>query len=106
MSHEEIAIGLGIARNTLEKHFESELSVGSISKRLEVLTAMHRAAKKGNVAAQRAYMAYVPRPSTPPIPPADKPLPLGKKVQAQADAVVAHQGTEWEDLLRPTGPVQ
>lgn len=106
MSHEEIAIALGIARNTLEKHFTTELSVGALQRRMEVLNAMHVAAKKGNVAAQKAYMAMTPIPVAPPVPegdaqPAEKPAAkrVGKKEQAQIDATTAAQGTGWEDLL-------
>lgn len=98
MSHEEIALGLGIARNTLAKHFEKELSTGAYEKRLAVLDAMHRAALKGNVAAQKAYVALTPQAAAPPV---AKEKPLGKKEQAQADAVTAGQGTEWGDLIGP-----
>lgn len=98
MSHEEIAIGLGITRPTLSKHFEKELSQGAYEKRLEVLDAMHRMAKKGNVAAQKAYVALTPAAAAPPV---AKPAPIGKKEQAQADAVTAGQGTEWGELLPP-----
>ena len=98
MSHEEIALGLGIARNTLEKHFEQELSVGAYSRRLEVLDAMHRTAVKGNVAAQKAYVALTPAVAAPPVP-AEK--PKGKKEQAEAYATNAARGTDWDDLLPP-----
>jgi len=99
MSHEEIALGLGIARNTLEKHFERELSVGAYSRRLEVLDAMHRTAVKGNVAAQKAYVALTPAMAAPP---AEQEKPKGKKEQAEADATTAARGTDWDDLL-PAG---
>lgn len=100
MSHEEMAIALSISRNTLEKHFEAELSVGAFKKRMEVLQAMHRAAKGGNVAAQKAYMQLQPRLSAPPVTTtAPKAEPLGKKAQADAAALTAGQGTEWETLL-------
>lgn len=106
MSHEEIAIGLGISRNTLEKYFESELSVGAIAKRQEVLDAMFKAAKHGNVTAQRAFIAMTPPLATPPLPKEPKAKPAGKKEQEQADAVTAHQGTDWEDILKPDSPLQ
>lgn len=62
MAHEEIAIGLGIARNTLDKHFAAELSQVAYLRRLDVLVAMHKAAVRGKVAAQKAYVAaLVPR---------------------------------------------
>lgn len=116
MSHEEIALGLGISRKTLEKHFEHELSIGAYAKRLEVLDAMQRTAKRGNVAAQKAYLQLTPRASAPPPPPQpedaagapeSKSAPVGKKEQAQADALTAQVGTEWETILKPPGtPLQ
>lgn len=100
VSHEEIALGIGISRPTLEKHFAFELTTGAYCRRQEVLNAMFKAAKKGNVAAQKAYAAMTPRAAAPPAPPEQ---PEGKKAQAQADAISAHTGTEWESLLtRPT----
>lgn len=102
MSHEEMAIALGITRPTLEKHFAFELSEGAYKKRMEAFDALHRAAKKGNVAAIRQYMSMVPRVSVPPTAPAPAPTkeePVGKKAQAQTDATTAGQGTEWESIL-------
>jgi hypothetical protein len=103
MSHEEIALGLGISRNTLEKHFELELSTMAYQRRLEALDALHRAAKKGNVAAIKAYTAMTPRAAAPP---AEVPKPVatkaeGKKAQQQARARIAQAGTEWEEILPP-----
>lgn len=127
MSHAEIAAGLEISRPTLYKHFELELSVGAIKKRFEVLKFMHTAASKGNVAAQKALLGLTPTPAAPPAegestssdpakgvgapakakadPPAAA-LVVGKKEQAQLDAVTAQVGTGWEDLLDPKAPVQ
>lgn len=102
ISHEEIALGMGIAKMTLQKHFAFELTTGAYQRRQEVLNAMFRAAKKGNVAAQKAYAALTPKAAAPP----QDPKPDGKKAQAAADAVTAQSGTEWESLLKPTGPVQ
>jgi hypothetical protein len=95
MSHEEIALGIGIARTTLLKHFRRELSIGAYEKRLEMVDAMHRAGKRGNVAAMKAYLALTPQASAPPV----KPAKLGKKDQAQVDADEAPTGTEWGELL-------
>lgn len=107
VSHEEIAIGLGIAINTLKKHFAFELTTGAYQRRQEVLNAMFKAAKKGNVAAQKAYAAMTPKPAAPPLqPPADTDKPEGKKAQAQAAAVTAQAGTSWESLLKPGSGVQ
>ena len=107
MSHEEIALGLGISRNTLEKHFQHELSIGAYEKRLETLDALHRAAKKGNVAAIKAYGALTPRAAAPPAE-TDKPAPKpeGKKEQQKADARIAQVGTEWEELLPKSSSLQ
>lgn len=113
LSHEEIAIGLGISRNTLEKHFESELSHGAYAKRLEVLVAMHVAAKKGNVAAQKAYTSMpMPRAAATPLP-ADgesaaktKQPAKGKKEQAHDAALAAQSGTDWQDLLPGSAALQ
>ena len=103
MSHEEIAIALGIARGTLEKHFEDELCAGAMKRRLEVIVAMHTAAAKGNVSAQRAYLERQPQLGLPPLPEkgaGDAKAPkLGKKEQAEADAKTAAAGTDWQDLL-------
>jgi len=101
MTHEEIAIGLGISRPTLEKHFELELAEGAYARRLEVIEAMHAAALKGNVTAAREYLARTPRAS--PTKPEDKPAKpekVGKKEQADREARTAHEGTSWDGLLK------
>jgi hypothetical protein len=106
MSHEEIAIAMGVSRGTLEKHCAAELNEGACKRRFEVMNAMYRTARKGNVAAQKAYLAAgEPRTVVPqPEPPAadDKP-PLGKKEQANVDARTAAEGSEWHDLLPRSG---
>jgi hypothetical protein len=110
MAHADIAEALGISRPTLLKHFEVELSVMAKLRRMEVLQAMFVAAKKGNVAAQKAFVAMTPTSAVPPLPAEfEKPkaAAVGKKEQAQAEAQVAHVGTEWEELLkRPSAPLQ
>ena len=101
MAHEEIALAMGISRNTLEKYFEAELSIGAYERRMEVVSAMHKAALKGNVAAQKAFLALDPALAAPPEPQPEKIEPLGKKEQAQADAQTAHlNDPEWAGLLR------
>lgn len=103
MAHEEIAIALGISRNTLEKHYEKELSTGALNRRAEVLDAMARTALKGNVAAQKAFLALTPTLAAPPTTEkAEKQEKVGKKEQANRDAVTAAEGTDWGDLL-PAG---
>jgi|SRR6185369_255631 len=108
MAHEEIAIGLGIEKALLQERFERELSEGAYAKRMEVLDATHAAALKGNATAQRAYLDHAPKAATPPLPKPsadEKPAPIGKKQQANADAKTAACGTDWEDLL-PAQPTQ
>lgn len=111
LTHEEIAIGLGIARETLEKHFEEELSIGAYERRLDVIEAMYDSAAKGNITSARAYLENAPRAAAPPASadsPEPKPAAVGKKQQANVDATTAAAGTDWEDLLRraPTTPSQ
>lgn len=88
--HEVIAQSLGISRNTLEKYFRTELNAGAAQRRLEVVLALHKAAMKGNVAAQKAYIAFgaAQAATAAPIePPAPK---FGKKERQQEAA--AHVG--------------
>lgn len=99
--HENIAQGMDIARGTLEKHFAQELHAGACKKRLEIVSAMFTAAKKGNVAAQKAYLATPPTPSTPPPAKEPKAPVRGKKEQQQDDAAGAAVGTDWNELLPP-----
>lgn len=98
MAHEEIAIALGIHRHTLVKYYKHELSSGAMNRRAEVLDAMVRTALKGNVAAQKAFLAMAPALAAPPVEPEK---PLGKKEQANVDARTAAAGTDWADLLPP-----
>jgi hypothetical protein len=124
MLHEEIAMALGINRDTLRKHYRMELSVEAQKRRLEVLESVYAAAKrKGTSAAAKAYLAHAPEfeaqpigegeaPPAPPVPqpvaaaPAPRPAKLGKKEQAQADAHGAADGTVWDELLPKGTPLQ
>jgi hypothetical protein len=95
MAHEVIAIALGLSRNTLRKHFAQELCAGAAARRMEVVNAQYRAAVRGNVAAQKAFLQgqaigkKSPRESK-----------VGKKERAQRAALTAEVGTEWEELLQ------
>ncbi|SDW94638.1 hypothetical protein [Lysobacter enzymogenes] len=106
MRHEEIANALGISAPTLRKHYELELSTGAAEKRMEVLTVAFRTAvKKGNTSAARLYLQHAPEfepaPGAAQEPEAAEPKPEGKKAQANAAAIGAETGTEWEHLLDP-----
>ena len=94
MSNEEIALTLGICRNTLEKHFAHELSVVAYEKRFEVLESLHKKAKSGNVAACKEYLKQTPNTA----------LEKGKGKKAQADEEAQHAaaGTDWDNLLSDT----
>lgn len=98
MAHEDIALALGIARGTLLKHFDQELSTGAAEKRLAILNQLYATGMKGNVAAMKAYLAASPEIGAP-APEAEKPVKKGKKEQADDDAKTAQVGTEWGDLL-------
>ena len=121
MRHDDIAIAIGVCRETLAKHFELELSAGAAARRMEVLNSLYLAAKKGSSSAAKAFLAADPLLGVPP-PAATQPdkapaigsapspaTKMGKKEQAQADAETATDNTEWASLLgRPSAgvPVQ
>lgn len=98
MSHEEIALALEIHRHTLEKHFGAELAGGALKRQMEFRDALARAGLKGNVSALKQLLTMTPTLAAPPVEPEK---PMGKKEQANADAVTAAQGTDWADLLPP-----
>lgn len=109
MPHTEIAQGLGIARNTLERWYGKELKEGAYARRLLVISAMYHAATgaKPNVTAGKAYMALVPKDVLPKPSRKRKEVPLGKKEQAQVDARSSAHGTDWSDDLPKVGtPLQ
>ena len=113
MRHEDIAVALGIARDTLEKHYAHELTTVATMRRMEVLQGLHAAAKRGSSSAAKAYLAIEPQLAAPPAPP-DAPAvaaparvrPEGKKAQAAEDAKTAQVGTDWGDLLRTPPAIQ
>lgn len=104
MRHEDIAIALGISKPTLRKSYEAELAQGAAGKRMDVLNALYRAAKKGSSSAARIYLSTQPEVAAPPAENETPPAPelgktRGKKEQANADAQTAQAGTGWEALL-------
>jgi hypothetical protein len=108
MSQEAMAAALGIARGTLTKHFEVEMTTGAAKRQAKVMEALYSAAMRGNVSAQKAFLsgaglAPTMRPPVPPAPPAsDEPAAdkLGKKESAVLAAQTAHEGTGWAGLVR------
>ena len=103
-SHEAIALALDICRNTLEKHYQYELTIGAEAKRQEVREAIYRQARKGNVAAARMLEHGVLHATQ--LPPTDAPgaapSPIADGLKAARDraATTAQQGTEWAGVLQ------
>lgn len=99
MRQEDIANALGVSVPTLRKHYEAELSAGAAKERMAVLAKVLTAAKKGSTSAARLYLQQTPEF----MPVAEEPAPveekLGKKDQANRDAVGAEAGTGWDGLL-------
>lgn len=109
MSHEAIAIALGISRVTLVKYFNEELTLGACQRRLRVLEAVYKAACKGNVAAAKAYGTLSVGAVSPEGDGVDTPEAQtgeGKKERAQRESRTAQKGTEWESLLKPPSNLQ
>lgn len=103
MPHEEIALALGVSVPTLRKHLGAELSTGAHRRRMQVIEAVHAAARKGNAAAAKAYLSAVPECAAPDLPKSEEPaevaVPAGKKAQANEAAKTAQVGTGWEGIL-------
>lgn len=100
MGEEAMARALGIARGTLRKHFATEMTIGGQKRRAEVLRAMFKAAKAGNVAAQKAFLGRTDAP--PPLPDrSERRRPMGKKEVVQRDALAAGADSDWGDDLAP-----
>ncbi len=103
-----IARRLGITPATFRRAFAADLETASEMQRAELLMAMHRTAKGGNVTAQRHLIEIIERAELVRIGDkitgreAEKPAPrLGKKEQAQVDAGEIMNNPEWRDLLAP-----
>jgi DNA-binding CsgD family transcriptional regulator len=96
-SEDRMARQLGISRNTLRKHYASELEFGADAVATEAMLDLKRQSAAGKTAASNKlieqYRLLVPR--TEPAPPPD----LGKKAQADIDAKTAHVDTDWGELM-------
>jgi hypothetical protein len=109
---DDIAKVVGITTPTLRKHFAEELATAATRKRAEVLMDMMRAAKKGNVTAQRELLELIDNAALSDLEtkfrmtnlesplPKQKEEPTGKKIQQALDAQTAPEGTEWANLLQ------
>lgn len=105
MSVEDIAARVGVSEPTLRKYYFRELSSGPALAKALIVEAMYEKAKSGNVSAARFIREEFSKGETaPPVTRQPtlretKPQPLGKKAQADADAVTAHEDTGWGPLL-------
>lgn len=98
MAEEEIARVIGIAPNTLRKHFREELLNGRAKRRGAVIEAMFRAATGGNVSAQKAYVQLTDL-APPAARTAEKAAKPGKKEIAERLAETAAEDTGWNGLV-------
>lgn len=110
----DIAAALGISEPTLRKHFREELKTTALRKRGEALVLLERAARKGNVAAQKELLARLDQAlleeadaklrdygadQREAVRPVETP---GKKAQDAQDAIDIAESDEWRSLLRPS----
>lgn len=101
-SEDRMARQLGIARNTLRKHYAAELEFGADHVMTQTLLDLQRQSREGKTAASRRLQDMygelaLPRP-TPDIED-EQPEALGKKAQLKVDAMTAEAGTGWDDLV-------
>lgn len=109
-SDDQIAQHLGLSRTTLLKYFAEELDYGVRHVRLVMMRSAMREVRSGNMSAfdrlakLRGMLAPVdrlPGPEQPqPEAPPPEEEPLGKKERANRDALTAHEGTSWGNILK------
>lgn len=107
MSKDECARSIGCSTPTLEKYFATEISDAVANKRSELIGMLFKAARKGNVTAQKqlvemnrvasAQEAVDPRPT--------RPARLGKKEEAAIAAQTAGEDSAWGEDLQVPGTV-
>jgi hypothetical protein len=103
MTQERIASIIGISEPTLRLHYVTEIERGSakleaqlVGNVLKIANGTGTAALKANEFLLRTrfgYSEYSPAPAEP------KPPKLGKKEIANAEAQVAHEESDWADLV-------
>ena len=102
---EGIARALGIKTETLVKHYADNLDNGAVRRLKEVGSLLYKAARKGNVTAQKflatqAAMIAAGIVATGVTAPVPRLKPLGKKEEAEQAAITAGEDTGWGDLLQ------
>lgn len=104
-----IAQRLGITPATFRRAFRDDLDTASEMQRAELLVAMKRTAKGGNITAQRHLYELLERAELERLDaevkgnadPAKPARALGKKEQAAVEASEVMADPEWRDLLHP-----
>jgi hypothetical protein len=98
MAPEDIVLALGCTQAELAQHCGAELVAGRAKRRGEVIKLLYRAARAGNVSAQKKLedMTGVAGAAAS-FDEAERPVRLGKKGEAQlaADAIGAGMDEEW-----------
>ena len=100
-SEERMAQQLGIARETLRKHFADDIQYGADKVRTQALRDLARGSAQGKTGASAKLLELTSMVAPPSGPKQDVP-DLGKKAQAIVDAKTADHGTSWADLTTPT----
>jgi len=109
MSEDDAARGIGCSTPTLQKYFSEELMTGRAKRRREIISMLFRAARAGNVSAQRKLHDMTseaaaaeqffakPKPvSEPKAEPTSKPT---ARERAQVESEKAGDGNEWGHLV-------
>lgn len=91
---------LGIAKNTLRKHFAEDIEFGADRVRTAALRDLKRGSAQGKTAASRTLLELSGTAPPPRGEDSEPPAPvLGKKAQADVAAQTAEIGTDWADLV-------
>src|SRR5436190_1661256 len=91
LTQRQIALLLDVSLPTLRRAFAREMEIGKLDVDAEVMAALFRKARSGDVRACALWLGR--RPEWRPL------APLGKKDQAELDAVAPERGTHWDGLL-------
>lgn len=108
MTIDEIVVRVGLSEPTLRHYYLPELKYGARKAKARFIKALFEKAESGNVAAIKLALQVIEKgeaavPVSSGARQAKEPAEpkLGKKAAADADAQVAHKGTEWGSLLQP-----
>lgn len=98
--HDDIARVIGIESPTLRKHYRDELDQGQTKANTKVARNLFTIATgTGREAVTAAIFWLKVRAGWSEYTPHPLPPPLGKKQQAELDAVTSAKGTEWSELV-------